>query len=119
MKTFLRRALHQTAVYWPPASVDGYGTLTFGVPRDVACRWEDEYKLVKDAQGKEVNSSANCFVDRVLAAEGWLWLGTASDLTVAQKANPQLVAGARSIISVASVPHLRPGKDPVRRVWLS
>jgi len=118
ISTFLRRACRQTVVYWPAPTNDGYGGFTYGTPRELAARWEDKNEMVKDAQGREVRSSATVFLLDDVVHDGWLGLGCKEDLSAGQLANPQLVAAARQIISFSKTPGLR-SDEYVRQAWLA
>lgn len=70
----ITRNLRQDAIYWPPNAPDGFGTVTFGAPVAIKCRWENKKTLFRDAQGREVMSEAIVYTDRIVEIQGFLAL---------------------------------------------
>lgn len=62
----------QTATYQPPVGQNGFGDPQFGAAVDVLCRWQDKADLFRDAQGREVVSSAVVYVAQVVEVGGLL-----------------------------------------------
>ena len=114
---FIDSFLKQTAVYWPSPSRDGYGKLSFGTAVEIDVRWEDMHSLILNNDGKEELSKAEVFVDTDVEVDGYLYLGELSDLSVAEKADPQLKSTAFPIKAYDKVPDIS-GTDFVRTAWL-
>jgi hypothetical protein len=109
-------SMTQEATYWPPGIPDGFGGLNFtsSVPVLLACRWQDDAVLFRDAQGREVTSSALVYPDRELAVRGFLALG---DHTGSGAGTPLEVAGAFEVRQIASSPSLS-GDEILHKVFL-
>ncbi len=105
MSTPYRRSLTQQATYWPPGVPDGFGGLdyTASVPVLIACRWQNNAVLFRDAQGREITSAAVVYPDREIAVRGFLALG---DLTSSGAGIPSQSAGAFEVRQVAAAPSL-------------
>lgn len=119
MTSFFQRTYKQKAVYWSTPAADGYGGFTFASPVEIDCRWEDKQIVVTNDDGKEITTSSQVFTESVVDKEGYLYLGTLDNLTVAQKANPKLVEGAYSIVRVTAIPKLGSNSVFVRKIFLS
>ena len=105
------RNLHQDAMYWPPVGNDGFGGMTYGTPVLIKCRWQDRMTLVRDAEGKEVTSSAIVYADQALEVEGLLLLGA----TEWNEASPP--SNARQIIAFGASPSLRATLE-LNKAWM-
>ena len=105
------RNMTQDATYWPPGANDGFGGTSYGAPAAIKCRWQDKAELFRDAEGREVTSSAIVYPDQELSVRGYLLLGesVASD--------PQQVSGAREIRQAGTSPALKGGRV-LNKVWL-
>lgn len=69
------RNMNQTATYWPPGANDGFGGRVLGSPSLIQCRWQDNAQLFRDAEGREVTSSALVYTAEALDVRGYLALG--------------------------------------------
>lgn len=105
------RNMPQTATYWPPADNDGFGNVGFDAPRTLACRWQEDAVLFRDAQGNQQVSQAVVYPAEPLELKGYLMLGE----SVA--ADPRSVAGAHEIRQRAQSPNLR-GTLTLNKVFL-
>ena len=76
MTTAFTLGLDQSATYWPPATPDGFGGVSYGAPVAINCRWQNRSVLFRSVDGEELTSEAIVYVDRVLASKGLLMLGT-------------------------------------------
>ncbi len=114
---FIDSFLKQTAVYWPTPTADGYGKLSFGAAIEIDCRWVDKSELFLDAEGKESLSRAVVHVDQDVEIEGYLYLGELTDLSVAEKADPQLEVNAFPIRQYKKTPGIK-AAEFVRKAWL-
>jgi hypothetical protein len=125
IERFIQKICVQTAVYWASPVNDGYGTFTFDDPVEISCRWEDKSQVtISDmkrgslGQGKEITSDAEILVTQDLDKNGYLYLGSLSDLTDAEKANPATIEDARQILSVDKIPWIKSTSIFVRKVYL-
>lgn len=110
--------LKQTAVYWGNPTSDGAGGATFDEPVELNVRWEDRSELYIDmTTGRELRSSAVVFVSEDVERGGYLYLGTLSDLSSSQEADPLLIDGAFEVREFKKTPD-RKGTSFVRRVLL-
>lgn len=79
--SLLIRNCRQKAVYWGSPRPSGLGrSMTFADPVEIACRWEEMDQIVTDAKGVELTSRAQVFLLQDVDEEGYLFLGTLSDL---------------------------------------
>jgi len=108
---------NQTAVYWAPSSPDTFGQITFVAPVEVDCRWEDKPELFKDSQGVEQRSSSIVYPDQAVLVGGYMYLGTLSELSAGEQANPKTVSAAKEIGASSTIPNLR-GTKAVYKAWL-
>lgn len=70
----------QRCVYWGPVvSTGAYKKKTYAAPIEIACRWDDEEKLLV-INGKELISQSKIISDRLLEKEGVLTECSISDL---------------------------------------
>jgi len=118
IEKFLRKLSVQTAVYWGTPTNDGYGGYTYSAPVEIAVRWEDSTKVITTSKGVEYTSRAEVIVNQDVDEEGYLYLGTLSGLTDAQKANPQLVGEARKIMRFDKIPMIFKTDEFVRKAYL-
>ena len=116
MSTPYTGSMTQEATYWPPGTPDGFGGLDFtaSVPVLVMCRWQNDAVLFRDAQGREITSSAVVYPDRELALRGFIALG---DLTSSGAGTPSEAAGAFEVRQVAASPSLA-GDEILHKVFL-
>jgi hypothetical protein len=99
------RNMTQDATYYPPAGQNEYGDLSFGAGVAVKVRWQDKADLFRDAQGREVMSSAVVYVAQEVEIGGKLGLGSAA------------VGDTLEIRNVGESPDLKGGKALVK-AWL-
>jgi hypothetical protein len=104
-----KRNMTQSAVYWAPGPKDGFGKITLAAGVIIACRWENKQELFRDAEGKEVLSSAIVYPEMPLAIGGYLYEGT--DTTV----DPR--TAGREVRAVGQSPSLS-GNVRLTKVWL-
>ena len=103
---YYTRNMTQDATYFPPDGQSAFGDLAFGSPVAVKVRWQNKADLFRDAQGREVMSSAIVYVDQPVTVGGRLGLGTLTD------ANE-----AREIRNAGESPSLR-GDTTLVKAWL-
>ena len=110
--------LKQDAIYWSPAAPDGFNRISFAAPVEIKVRWEQKKELFIDSTGKEVQSNAKVFVDRVLEEQGYLFLGLLADLdSAAVTTDPQTIDEAWIIRNYAEIPSVD-NTDTLRRCFL-
>ncbi len=90
----------QTATYWAPGATDEFGAVAFGAGVPVACRWQDDAQMMRDAEGREFISRAIIYCDHAAARQGFIALGdfVGSD--------PRALEGAHQIRQVMLSPSL-------------
>lgn len=99
------RNMTQAATYYPPTGQDAFGQVSYGAGQDVLVRWQDKADLFRDAQGREVVSSAVVYVNQDCAIGGKIGLGSAA------------VTQAREIRNVGRTPSLG-GRQELIKLWL-
>lgn len=92
---------NQTITYWVPSgTLDRYGKPALNAPTQLTGRWEEGSKVVVNKKGEDVVSKARVFfMDQNIDSDGWLYLGTTSEV------NPNTV-GALEVLAVTKVPDL-------------
>lgn len=118
IEKFIRTVCVQTAVYWGSPQADGFGGFTFADPVEIPCRWEDKTQIVANMDGQETTSDTEVLVTQDLDYNGYLFLGTLTDLDSDQFDNPMLVSGAKPIISKSKIPMIKSTDEFVRKVYL-
>jgi len=118
IEKFLRKLSVQTAVYWGAPVNNGYGGYTYVAPVEIAVRWEDSTKVIATSKGIEYVSRAEVIVNQDVDEEGYLYLGTLSDLTDAQKVNPKLLNEAWKIIRFDKIPMIFKTDGFMRKCYL-
>ena len=114
---FMTSKLNQTAVVWPTPTKDVFGKLSYGTPVEISVRWEYKRELFLNAEGKEELSMAVVWTERDMTLEEYLYLGNLSDLSTAEKADPQLEDQAFPIKAYSKIPNVN-ATDFERKVWL-
>ncbi len=103
---FVRRAMRQDAVYWPPETTyDRFGNPDPREPVQIACRWEENNVEFVDLSGTTQMSKAQVYVDREVLMGGILMLGTMDD--VVDYVNPIENNKAEEILMFKQMPNLR------------
>ena len=118
--SFIDRVCVQTAVYWGDPVGDGRGGLSFSVPVEISCRWDGKLEKFSNKEGKEVISKAVVLIgeETEIEVDGYLFLGSLTDLTTAQKAEPRIVEQAYPVQRFDKVPLFRKSDQFVRTVYL-
>jgi hypothetical protein len=104
MTTFYSEDLRQTATYWAPVGIDGFGKKTHAKPVTLNCRWEKKKERYRNPQGEIELSTASVFLEQSVAAGGFMFLGTSLELS------PYDEEDALEIVSADEVPELE-GED--------
>lgn len=118
MTTVYHNNYSQQATYWPPLGNTGQGTVSYGQPALIACRWQDQQTLVRNGAGHEVTCESIVYVDRRLEQQGYLALGDyRSDGTSDGFPDPKALAAARQIQALGASPS-RDASVEVLKVWL-
>lgn len=71
--------LTETVTYWPPATNDGTGDLTFGASSQLLVRWQNINDNFQDIDGEEFISDAIVYATQEFEHNGWLYYGTSSE----------------------------------------
>ncbi len=115
---FIDKISAQTAVYWNKIGNDGYGGQAWSTPVEFKCRWDDVVEIISNKYGEVVNTKSKILTNTGLNENGYLFLGSLADLTVAQKANPLTVPKAFPIQRVDKSPLIKSDTKFVKIVWL-
>jgi hypothetical protein len=108
----------QTAVYWGNPTNDGYGSFTFDDPVEISCRWEQKYEVVQKHDGVQLVSVGNVLLTQDVDEEGFLYLGSLSDIDPEVEDNPMKVDGAYQIKMLHKTPMVKRTDDFVRIAYL-
>lgn len=108
----------QTAVYWGNPTKDGYGGYTYDEPVEISCRWEQEVDVYTPRQGVQYFSNAKVMVTQDLDVEGYLYLGSLSDLDPNDERDPEKINGAYKIAIISKIPMVKKTDDFVRIIYL-
>lgn len=84
----INRMLKQTAVYWGAPVDNGNGDLTYPDPVAVHCRWETVVGAVTNPRTHDVLYDSTVYVDRDVAVDGYLYLGSIEDAVVSHEPWP-------------------------------
>ena len=112
----MKVARPQTAVYWAPSTLDGFGNVTFADPIEIAVRWENKVELFIDDKGKEQKSAAVVYPISAVLLEGYLYLGELLDLSSAEENDPKSTT-AKEIRGVSVSINVR-GTQMLYKAWL-
>lgn len=115
---FIKKVCVQTAVYWGDPTPDGYGSYTYGVVKEIKCRWEYLNEAITNKYGKEVMSRSKVLVTEELSDEGYLYLGTLNDLDSNQLTNPILLTKAFPIQMYSKIPLIKSTSSFVHTIFL-
>ena len=114
MSAFTRKLIH-TAVYWGSPVADGYGGQSFADPVELAVRWEDLQEVFTNQNGDEQVSKAFVMLAQAVDLNGFLYLGSLTDLSSADEGDPQIVDDAHLLESVGQVANVK-GSETVFEV---
>lgn len=104
----------QTAIYWPPSGRNPDGSLTWGDPRLLSCRWSLDAKSYVGSDGEEHVSTAVAYVGEDLELDGAMKEGAI--LPTSHPRDPQW-NGALIIKQVGKTPNLK-ATEFLRTVYL-
>lgn len=117
----LTTKLNQTAVYWAPAlSRDVFGQDTFAAGVDLACRWQDKVEEFVNANGERELSAAVVYCEQPAdpaRVDARMYLGSITDLTAGEIADPTTVAGSHVVRAVSQSPSMNAG-ETLYKLWL-
>lgn len=117
MTILKKKYCKQTAVYWGAGSVDGFGVVTYDTPVEVTVRWSEKMELFLDSDGEQKSSRSVVHILQDMDINGFLYLGSLSDLSASEKADPNTISTTRKIKAKSEVPDLR-AVDQIRKVWV-
>jgi len=118
--SFIEKVCVQTAVYWAPATKDGYNQTAFSTGVDVLVRWDDSTEKITNSRGKEIVSNAELMVPQSYGVEdeGYFYLGSLADLSAEQQANPKKVNESYPIQKIEKNPLFKSTDDFVYTIYL-
>jgi len=108
----------QTAVYWECEGTDAYGNVNYSDPVELSVRWDEQTELIRDNWGKEVASKAQVQVLQDLKVDGWLYLGSLSELSSSEQDDPVSIANTYKVIRFDKNPLFNSISEYVRTVYL-
>jgi hypothetical protein len=103
--SLITRMRKQAAVYWGPPVDDGDGGFTYPAPVEITCRWDETKGMAKDLKTHDEVSNSTVYVDRDVEINGYLFLGSLSEVDEAAK--PTAIEGARRIEGFQKIPNLK------------
>lgn len=118
IEKFIKKVTVQTAVYWSCPTNDGYGGFTFADPVEIPVRWEDRTEVITAGDGSQYVSKAKILVTQDVDEGGYLYLGSLSDLTEAQKTDPTRLPTAWKIRRFDKVPMIFKTDEFVRTAYI-
>lgn len=68
--------LNQWSILWSPGAADRYGLPTRGEPEEIRVRWMAGQRVADGPDGGTIVLDALADVDRVIAQDSLMWLGT-------------------------------------------
>jgi len=98
--------------------------MAFDYPVEIKVRWDEEYKVVLNKEGKEITSSATILSPEDLVVEGRLFLGTLDDLweqavtSSGGLGDPRIFSDVYEIISRVKNPMIKKTDVFVRTYYL-
>lgn len=110
-----KKAMKQSAVYWPRTGTDEFGKPSYGDATEIDCRWDEVQEEFIAPDGTRQLSMAKLIVDRDLKVGGVLYLGGIADLTDVD--DPKSNEGAWEIRGVKKTPSFK-GTKFLREVYL-
>lgn len=105
----LTGSLNQFAVLWTKNVTDGYGQISYNAAISLCVRWEESAKQFISLIGKQEISSHVVYAETSLEYDDYMWLGSLSSLSNAQKADPRLVVGSLPVRGRNKSPDLQGG----------
>lgn len=115
--SFVKSVCVQDAVYWSPGADNGFGEKSW-TSTQIKVRWDGVTEAITNKYGKEVICNAKVMVQQELNVEGFLYLGTLTSLSTAQKANPLLVTSAYPIQKLQTTPLFKSATKFVYEIYL-
>ncbi len=106
IQDFIKKVCVQTAIYWQPKGVDGFGKQSFHPAVDIACRWDEVSEKIVDKHNVEVISTAQVLVTQDLDVNGFIKLGSISDLEDINE-TPRNIAEVYEIKKIEKTPEFR------------
>ena len=101
----------QTATYWSPSGVDGFGKQTFSAPQQIDVRWQERQELFVNAEGENDVSRAAVYCKQLVEKGGYLFLGSESSM------NPESVTEAFRIKALSRSPNITATMELIK-AWL-
>ena len=101
----------QTATYWSPSGVDGFGKQTFSAPQQIDVRWQERQELFVNAEGENDVSRAAVYCNQLVEKGGYLFLGSESSM------DPESVTEAFRIKALSRSPNITATRELIK-AWL-
>lgn len=89
LQTIIDDLCSQTCVYWAPTTTNGFGSWNFAEPVELQCRWEEKLILFAEKNGNQTQAKAVVHVVGDVKIEGYLMLGSFSDIPSGYINNPK------------------------------
>jgi len=118
LETFIKSVCVQTAVYWGNPQPDGRGGYTFDEPVEIGCRWDQKIQVIVGTTGKEIVSKAEILVTQDIDEEGFLFLGSLTDLDSDEAGDPQIITDAWEVLLFIKSPFFKSTSEFTRQVFL-
>ena len=115
--SFIRKVTPQTVVYWGNPTPDGFGKYTYDSPVEIKVRWDDVSSIISDNQGREITSNATILLNQNVDEQGYLYLGSLSDLD--SDPTPLNVSKAYMISKVETTPLFKSTTQFVYQCYLT
>lgn len=113
----------QTAVYWGNPVDDGFGSMTFDDPIELAppngVRWDEKQEVKVGPGGNEFTSQSKVLVNQDVDRQGYLYLGSLSDFdSSVDISKPKTIKGAYIIQQFEKIPFVKKTDEFVRTAFL-
>lgn len=118
MQSFISAIFNQTLVLWNTPVNNGYNALTYATPIEIKGRWENKSELLHVGNTELGASTAQVYTMENVKKGNWVYLGSLTDLTEEQKANPKLLEEAYEVKEVQEYTKLRSTAVLYRKVSL-
>ena len=120
IKRLMKRSCTQTAVYWGSPVKDGYNHFTFASPVEIKCRWVERLQMVKnEVASASFLSRAYIFVNQELDLEGYVFLGTLSDIPSKAFIDPHILDFAYQVKLNALYQSLNKPEFVIKKYYLA
>lgn len=98
--------LFQRAVLWPALGTDKYGGVTVDIAEEVDVRWKWGFTNMTDPKRGTITVDATIRVDRDVAIDSLIWLGSLDDLSGAAGPMLQTPSGLCQVKAIKVCPDI-------------